>query len=229
MPSLLSREALLVGVQGALLVSRTLLTDHISRIEGRCGRAITSLVRLPAPACFVCPSQRLLSSPALRRRPSDTTAAQKPQTPPSQRFAEFGSAVLAFAAVGVPAAAVNAGLKWLQKGIELAFQQRLGLALHAAYARNRAYYAASALGGLTGADQRITEDVERFAASLSEVCVRRRRWRLCALGRAGNSSCAKPSRPVAVAVAALLALSAPPTTATAHPAHLPFCTPLPSS
>lgn len=43
-PSALSREGLLVLVQGALLVSRTLLTDYISRIEGRCGSAITSLV-----------------------------------------------------------------------------------------------------------------------------------------------------------------------------------------
>lgn len=43
-PGLLSKEALLVLVQGGLLVSRTLLTDYISRIEGHCGRAITSLV-----------------------------------------------------------------------------------------------------------------------------------------------------------------------------------------
>lgn len=34
---------------------------------------------------------------------------------------------------------------------------------------NRAYYAASTLGGLTNADQRITEDVEKFAASISEL------------------------------------------------------------
>jgi len=71
--------------------------------------------------------------------------------------------------VGIPAAIVNAALKYGQKGIELSFQQRLGLTLHRAYTTNRAYYAASTLGGLTHADQRITEDVERFAASLSEL------------------------------------------------------------
>ncbi|GBF95731.1 hypothetical protein Rsub_08713 [Raphidocelis subcapitata] len=127
-PGLLSREALLVALQGGLLVSRTLLTDVISRIEGSAGRAITSLA-----------------------------------------FDKFGRAVLGFALVGIPAAVVNAALKYGQKGIELSFQQRLGLTLHAAYTRNRAYYAASTLGGLTHADQRITEDVERFSAAVSEL------------------------------------------------------------
>jgi ABC-type uncharacterized transport system fused permease/ATPase subunit len=127
-PSTWSWEAALVLAQGCLLVSRTLLTDYASRIEGYCGRAITGL-----------------------------------------QFASFGRALAGFALVGIPAAAVNAGLKYGQKAIELAFQQRLGLALHAAYTRNRAYYAASTLGGLTAADQRITEDVERFSASLADL------------------------------------------------------------
>lgn len=34
---------------------------------------------------------------------------------------------------------------------------------------HRAYYAASTLGGLTHADQRITEDVEKFCYSISEL------------------------------------------------------------
>jgi hypothetical protein len=34
----------LVLIQGCLLVSRTLLTDYISRVEGHAGKAITSLV-----------------------------------------------------------------------------------------------------------------------------------------------------------------------------------------
>jgi hypothetical protein len=45
-PGLFSQEALLVLVQGCLLVSRTLLTDWISRMEGYCGSALTSLVRV---------------------------------------------------------------------------------------------------------------------------------------------------------------------------------------
>ena len=37
-PSPTSPEAGLIYVQGLLLVLRTLLTDHISRLEGRAGR-----------------------------------------------------------------------------------------------------------------------------------------------------------------------------------------------
>lgn len=32
-------------IQGGFLVSRTLLTDYISRVEGYCGKSLTSLVR----------------------------------------------------------------------------------------------------------------------------------------------------------------------------------------
>jgi hypothetical protein len=39
-----------------------------------------------------------------------------------QQFAEFARSILAFAAIGVPAAIVNSGLKYMQKKIELAFQ-----------------------------------------------------------------------------------------------------------
>ncbi|KXZ41495.1 hypothetical protein GPECTOR_431g302 [Gonium pectorale] len=127
-PSPLSREAMLILAQGCLLVSRTLLTDYISRVEGYCGSTLVS-----------------------------------------QQFGKFWRALSAFAAIGVPAALVNSGLKYMQKQIELAFQQRLTTFLHAQYCSNRAYYAASTLGGLTHADQRITEDVEKFAASISEL------------------------------------------------------------
>ncbi|KAF6263148.1 ABC transporter transmembrane region 2-domain-containing protein [Scenedesmus sp. NREL 46B-D3] len=127
-PGLFTREAFLVLVQGVLLVSRTLLTDYISRVEGYCGRALTSL-----------------------------------------EFASFGRGVVDFALLGVPAAIVNSGLKFMQKNLELSFQSRLTLYLHKLYTSNRAYYAASTLGGLTHADQRITEDVEKFCFSISDL------------------------------------------------------------
>jgi hypothetical protein len=44
-PQLLSKEALLILIQGALLVSRTFLTDRISRIEARAGRHLIAQVR----------------------------------------------------------------------------------------------------------------------------------------------------------------------------------------
>lgn len=46
---------------------------------------------------------------------------------------------------------------------------RLTKTLHKWYTSNRAYYAASTLGGLTHADQRITEDVEKFCFSISDL------------------------------------------------------------
>ena len=127
-PSPFSPEAGLIAFQGLLLISRTLLTDQISRIEARAGRHLIA-----------------------------------------QNFGAFGRGLAAFAGVAIPAAAVNAGLKLFQKEIALAFQGRLTRRLHAAYSNNRAYYSASVLGGLTGADQRITEDVEKFCACVSEL------------------------------------------------------------
>ena len=47
-PKLLSREALLILIQGGLLVSRTFLTDRISRIEARAGRHLIAQV-CPTP------------------------------------------------------------------------------------------------------------------------------------------------------------------------------------
>jgi hypothetical protein len=98
----------------------------------------------------------------------------KPHPPPArcltlQEFGKFSQAVAYFALVGVPAAVVNSGLKFMQKNIELSFQQRLTLYLHKRYTSNRAYYAASTLNGLSHADQRITEDCERFSAAISEL------------------------------------------------------------
>ncbi|KAK2080652.1 hypothetical protein QBZ16_000506 [Prototheca wickerhamii] len=74
-----------------------------------------------------------------------------------------------FVLLSVPAALVNSGLKYMQKRIKLAFQRRLTLHLHELYCDRRAYYAASTLRGLTGADQRITEDVEKFSYAISEL------------------------------------------------------------
>ncbi|KAL0051485.1 hypothetical protein WJX82_008361 [Trebouxia sp. C0006] len=103
-PGILSAESGLIGIQACLLLSRTWLTDYISRIEARAGRYLIA-----------------------------------------QNFPQFARLLAAFAGVAIPAAVVNSGLN------------------------NRAYYAASTLGGLTNADQRITEDVEKFAYNISEL------------------------------------------------------------
>lgn len=74
-----------------------------------------------------------------------------------------------FAATAVPASFVNSGLKYMQVLISLAFRQRLTEYLHQRYLSNRVYYVASTLGGLSNADQRIAEDVDRFASAVSEL------------------------------------------------------------
>lgn len=160
-PGLFTREALIVLLQGGLLLCRTLLTDYISRMEAYCGRAITSLVRLRArsstrlnrhegrPSDNLCApaAGSLIAStalytqraqPSLDHLPLPITLLPLPHL--SQQFDTFGRSLALFAAVGLPAAAVNAALKLGQKAMELSFQQRLGLTLHRAYTRNRAYY-----------------------------------------------------------------------------------------
>mmetsp|Transcript_28926 Transcript_28926/g.85644 ORF Transcript_28926/g.85644 Transcript_28926/m.85644 type:complete len:765 (-) Transcript_28926:338-2632(-) len=127
-PSVFSKEAGLIAIQTLLLVSRTLLTDWIARIEGQAGGMLTA-----------------------------------------QNFPGFARRIAMFAGVGLPAAIVNSGLKYMQKVIELTFQRRLTEYLHNEYCKNRAYYAASNLGGMSSADQRITEDLEKFCFSVSEL------------------------------------------------------------
>ncbi|KAK9828245.1 hypothetical protein WJX74_005419 [Apatococcus lobatus] len=127
-PSLFSAEAGLILVQGGLLVTRTLITDAISRIEARAARYLIA-----------------------------------------QDFRRFAGRLGVFMGVSLPAAGVNAGLKYMQKRIQIAFMVRLTHMLHSQYCSNRAYYAASTLGGLTHADQRITEDVEKFSFSIAEL------------------------------------------------------------
>eukprot|EP00884_Botryococcus_braunii_P014828 jgi/Botrbrau1/23346/Bobra.0051s0006.2 len=127
-PKAISVEAGLIYLQGCLLVSRTYLTDYISRIEATAG-------------------QHLIA----------------------QEFPEFGRGLATFAALAIPAATVNSGLKYMQTMIQLAFMKRLSHHLHNQYCNNRAYYSASQLKGLTNPDQRLTEDVEKFCSSIAEL------------------------------------------------------------
>jgi ABC-type uncharacterized transport system fused permease/ATPase subunit len=65
-----------------------------------------------------------------------------------QDFPEFGKGLAAFAALAIPAATVNSGLKYMQTMIQLAFMKRLSHHLHNQYCNNRAYYSASQLKGV---------------------------------------------------------------------------------
>lgn len=127
-PGIASPEAGLVILQGLLLLSRTLLSDYIARLEGICGEKVTA-----------------------------------------QDWVAFRTVVKKFAAVAFPASVVNAALKAVQIVIQLAFRQRLTSYLHKVYMENRAYYSASVLGGIAHADQRLTDDVEKFCETIAEL------------------------------------------------------------
>lgn len=86
-----------------------------------------------------------------------------------QNFHEFRKSLFGFMAFCVPASMLNAGMKYCQTQIALSFRGRLTRHLQAKYLHNRAYYTASVLGGMRSADQRITEDVEKFSTSLAEL------------------------------------------------------------
>ena len=64
-----------------------------------------------------------------------------------QNYDRFLNGIASFVAVAFPAAIVNSGLKFMQKQIQLSFMRRLTHHLHEKYCANRAYYAASVLGG----------------------------------------------------------------------------------
>lgn len=127
-PGPTSREAGLVILQGFLLLSRTLLSDYIARLEGTCGQEVTA-----------------------------------------QDWVAFRVVLKKFAAVAFPASVVNAALKAVQIVIQLAFRRRITTYLHKAYMENRAYYSASVLGGIAHADQRLTDDVEKFCETVAEL------------------------------------------------------------
>lgn len=198
-PGPLSAEAALIYLQSALLVVRTLLTDHISQLEGRAGRWIVQrdfprLARVLAAFVGVSVPAALVTSGALggwsgsrlgsrlgssgRGLPPAAAQCTRRRLPGEDLYARCCPLIRRTCAharnpVVSPHPLTHpcerAGLKYLQKRIKLSFQRRLSLKLHGLYTSHRAYYAASTLGGLSHADQRITEDVERFSHSISEL------------------------------------------------------------
>lgn len=128
LPHPLSRSAMLVYLQTALLLYRTSVTNHLTHVEGKVAEDIVG-----------------------------------------QNFKEFRKSIIGFMAFCVPASFLNAGMKYCQTQIGLSFRERLTKHLQAKYLHNRAYYTASVLGGMRSADQRITDDVEKFCTSIAEL------------------------------------------------------------
>eukprot|EP00189_Rhodosorus_marinus_P013446 CAMPEP_0184742240 /NCGR_PEP_ID=MMETSP0315-20130426/5233_1 /TAXON_ID=101924 /ORGANISM="Rhodosorus marinus, Strain UTEX LB 2760" /LENGTH=677 /DNA_ID=CAMNT_0027212991 /DNA_START=189 /DNA_END=2222 /DNA_ORIENTATION=- len=127
-PSIGSREGLIILAQSLCLLFRTLLTDLMAKVEGQCAESVTTM-----------------------------------------NWAGFGRALVKFAIISAPASIVNAALKMFQALMGLSFRWRLSHFLNTKYMTNRAYYRANVLSGLTNADQRITEDVEKFCTVFAEL------------------------------------------------------------
>jgi hypothetical protein len=171
-PSPFCAEAGLIYAQTALLVARTLLTDWASRIEGAVGRYIivrdrARLRRLLGLFCAVAVPASVVNAGLkyLQRRIKarcsraffvlsnffETEASDPPPASPLPTHRPTTS--------NPPPPSPR----------QLAFVRRLTLHLHELYCSNRAYYAASWLGGLSAPDQRLTEDVDKFASAASEL------------------------------------------------------------
>lgn len=74
--------------------------------------------------------------------------------------------------LAIPASAVNSGLRYEVDQLALRFRKRLTLHVHELYLRGVNYYKASHLGGankIDNADQRVTDEIEKFSSSLSSL------------------------------------------------------------
>jgi ATP-binding cassette subfamily D (ALD) protein 3 len=82
----------------------------------------------------------------------------------------FIKGVIRLALFAVPASVVNSSLKYLTALLQLNFRKRLSRDLHNHYLNGMAFYKVSNLGTkIDNIDQRITQDVEKFAGAISTV------------------------------------------------------------
>eukprot|EP00698_Gefionella_okellyi_P021285 TRINITY_DN6860_c0_g1_i1.p1 TRINITY_DN6860_c0_g1~~TRINITY_DN6860_c0_g1_i1.p1 ORF type:complete len:677 (-),score=196.23 TRINITY_DN6860_c0_g1_i1:1093-3123(-) len=87
-----------------------------------------------------------------------------------RRFSKFVQGVLHLGAVAVPASIVNSGLKYLTSTLALRFRTNLSNFVHTQYLDDMTFYKATALDAkIDNADQRIAEDIKKFADTLSEL------------------------------------------------------------
>ncbi|KAJ1639585.1 ABC transporter transmembrane region 2-domain-containing protein [Pavlovales sp. CCMP2436] len=87
------------------------------------------------------------------------------------RWAAFAKHTAVFALLGVPAASVNAGLKYCTRMMALLFQRRLSRDINSRYIRGSNFFKAAHLPGckIDNVDQRVTSDIERFAESAASL------------------------------------------------------------
>ncbi len=154
-------------------------TDSVRRptpaVDGRFVRRLIEILRICIPGVFSVEGRLVFLQGLLlgaRTLLSDRIAALEGSCAANVtalNWLGFRATLIAFATTAIPAAIVNSGLKAMQLALRLAMRKRLTSYLHRLYMTHRAYYSASALGGLDHAEQRLTEDVDKFCETLSEL------------------------------------------------------------
>lgn len=86
-------------------------------VGGMCVSGCHPGVTHPTSTSFATPSFPSVLDTSPRQHHQHTQHVQ-------QEFDKFGRSVVDFALLGIPAAVVNSGLKFMQKNLELSFQQR---------------------------------------------------------------------------------------------------------
>jgi len=90
----------------------------------------------------------------------------------SRQYTKLLEGVMRFAAVSIPASAVNSGLKYCTSMLSLRFRVKLSRHVHDKYVRGVNFYKATNLGGderISHADQRVTSDINNFSNAISEL------------------------------------------------------------
>lgn len=90
----------------------------------------------------------------------------------SRQYHKLLEGVLKFAAVSIPASAVNSGLKYCTSMLSLRFRVKISRHVHDKYVRGVNFYKATNLGGderISHADQRVTSDINNFSTAISEL------------------------------------------------------------
>ena len=167
---LLADEAAPKGASGVDSV-----LPRVPAVDSRFARRLIDILRVCIPSAFSLEARLVLIQGLLlgaRTLLSDRIAALEgicAANVTALNWFKLRYTMIAFASTAIPASIVNSGLKAMQLALRLAMRKRLTSHLHHLYMTNRAYYSASVLGGLEHAEQRLTEDVDKFCETLSEL------------------------------------------------------------
>jgi ABC-type uncharacterized transport system fused permease/ATPase subunit len=146
-PGLWSKEAGALSLHTAFLVTRTIISIIIAKLDGSIVKAIVE--RKQVAFHFMFPKTRL-------------TVKQN----------EFWKRIGQWMLLGVPACMTNSMIKYMEIKIACLFRQRLTSEAVKQYMSGNTFYSVANLDGRLGnADQCLTNDIEKFCQHLSHLCV----------------------------------------------------------